>query len=104
MDCPGQPWLVLGAFGELGPDSQNMHTEIGELIKASGVIRLLATGADTRYAVEAFGPGATYFDTQEALIASLRQELIGNETILVKGSRMQRMENVVATLVDNFRN
>ena len=104
INCPGEPWLVLGAFGELGPESQNMHREIGELIKASGVTRLLATGADTRYAVEAFGPGAIYFDTQEALIASLRQELTGNETILVKGSRMQRMENVVATLVDNFRN
>ena len=34
----GKPWLVLGAFGELGPDSPKMHEEMGALIKASGVV------------------------------------------------------------------
>jgi UDP-N-acetylmuramoyl-tripeptide--D-alanyl-D-alanine ligase len=33
----------------------------------------------------------------------LTQELKGNETLLVKGSRARRMEQVVAALVDNFR-
>jgi UDP-N-acetylmuramoyl-tripeptide--D-alanyl-D-alanine ligase len=29
--------------------------------------------------------------------------LTGDETILIKGSRMRRMENVAAALVENFR-
>lgn len=100
----GKHWLVLGAFGELGPDSPKMHEEIGVLIKASGVVRLLAVGADSKNTVQAFGKGATFFENQQDLIAALKQELKGDETILIKGSRAQRMENVAAALVDNFRN
>jgi len=101
--CAGRPWLVLGAFGELGPDSPKIHQDIGGLIKARGVLRLLATGNDARNTVQAFGSGATFFATQSDLIAALQQELKGDETLLIKGSRSQRMENVAAALVENFR-
>ena len=100
----GKPWLVLGAFGELGPDSPKIHEEMGVLIKASGVVRLLAVGADSKNTVQAFGNGATFFENQQDLIDVLKQELKGDETILIKGSRAQHMENVAAALVDNFRN
>jgi len=102
-NCGGEPWLVLGAFGEQGPDSAKIHAEIGEMIKSSGVVRLLATGEDARNTVSSFGQGATFFDAQQDLIEVLKQELKGNETILIKGSRAQRMENVAAALVENFR-
>ena len=100
----GKPWLVLGAFGELGPDSPKMHEQMGAFIKASGVVRLLAVGADSKKTVQAFGKGATFFEKQQDLIDVLKQELEGDETILIKGSRAQHMENVAAALVDNFRN
>jgi UDP-N-acetylmuramoyl-tripeptide--D-alanyl-D-alanine ligase len=87
----------------LGPESPKIHQEMGELIKSSGVLRLLATGSDARNTVNVFGKGATFFDTQQELIEVLKQELKGDEAILVKGSRAQRMENVVAALVDNYR-
>lgn len=100
----GKSWLVLGAFGELGPNSPKMHKELGALIKSSSVERLMAVGADCKNTVEAFGEGATYFEQQQDLITALKQELKGDETILVKGSRAQHMETVVAALVDDFRN
>jgi len=81
-----------------------MHKELGALIKSSGVERLMAVGADCKNTVEAFGEGATYFEQQQDLITALKQELKGDETILVKGSRAQHMETVVAALVDDFRN
>lgn len=96
-------WLVLGAFGELGIDSPAIHRQMGERIKASPVQRLFATGELARHSVEAFGSGGQFFDTQDQLIAALKQAITGTETILVKGSRAQKMENVVAALVDNFR-
>jgi UDP-N-acetylmuramoyl-tripeptide--D-alanyl-D-alanine ligase len=101
--CQGKPWLIFGAFGELGEDSVKIHTEMGDIIKASGVVRLLAIGDDARYTVQAFGEGGTFFDSQEELINVLTQELQGDETLLIKGSRARRMENVAAALVDNFR-
>ncbi|WP_445372246.1 UDP-N-acetylmuramoyl-tripeptide--D-alanyl-D-alanine ligase [Methylomonas sp. HW2-6] len=96
-------WVALGAFGELGPDSPAIHREMGELVKAMGAKRLFATGELARHSVAGFGAGARYYDTQEQLIADLTAELSGGETLLVKGSRAQKMENVVAALVDNFR-
>lgn len=103
MECATKPWAIIGAFGELGEDSVAIHTEIGEFMKTNGVVRLLAMGEDTRYTVQAFGEGGTFFDSQEELIKVLTQELQGDETLLIKGSRARRMENVVAALVDNFR-
>lgn len=101
---PGQPWLVLGAFGELGPESPAMHADMGALIKASGVQRLWALGEDCKHTVQAFGDGALFFDSHQALIDALNVALTGEETILIKGSRAQRMENIAAALVENFRN
>jgi UDP-N-acetylmuramoyl-tripeptide--D-alanyl-D-alanine ligase len=101
--CNGEPWLVLGAFGELGPESPKMHEEIGELIRSKGVVRLLAIGSDAKNTVRAFGKGATFFDSQDELIGALKEELKGDETILIKGSRTQRMENIASALVEDFR-
>ncbi|MFI3119540.1 MAG: UDP-N-acetylmuramoyl-tripeptide--D-alanyl-D-alanine ligase [Methylococcaceae bacterium] len=102
-NCPGKPWLVLGAFGELGPESLKIHEQMGELIKAGGVVRLFAVGSDARHTAAAFGEAATFFDNQNDLIEVLKQELKGDEAILIKGSRAQRMEKVAAALVENFR-
>jgi UDP-N-acetylmuramoyl-tripeptide--D-alanyl-D-alanine ligase len=103
VNCKGHPWVALGAFGELGEDSPKLHEEIGELIKSKGVVRLLAIGPDAENSVRAFGKGATFFNSQEALISALKAEITGVETVLIKGSRTQRMENVAAALVENYR-
>ncbi len=99
-NCPGKPWLVLGAFGELGPQSAKMHEDMGHLIKDKGVVRLLAVGADAKNTVHGFGEGGQFFETQADLLTVLQRDLGGDETILVKGSRAQRMENIVAALVE----
>jgi UDP-N-acetylmuramoyl-tripeptide--D-alanyl-D-alanine ligase len=98
--CPGEPWLVLGAFGELGPDSATMHEDMGHMIRDSGVVRLLAVGADAKNTVNSFGVGGQFFETQQDLLAVLQRDLSGDETILVKGSRVQHMENIVTALVE----
>ncbi|MEQ1545130.1 UDP-N-acetylmuramoyl-tripeptide--D-alanyl-D-alanine ligase [Methyloglobulus sp.] len=102
-NCKGKHWVVLGAFGELGPESPRIHEEIGKLISSKGVVRLLALGSDAKNTARVFGKGATFFDSQDELIGTLKKELKGDETILIKGSRTQRMENVAAALVENFR-
>lgn len=96
-------WVVLGAFGELGEHSAALHRDMGTMIKNKSVQRLFATGELARHAVNAFGEGGQFFDHQEQLINALNDSISGKETLLVKGSRAQKMENVVAALVDNFR-
>lgn len=102
-NCGSDTWLALGAFGELGPDSQTIHAQMGELIKAKSVKRLFATGELARHTVSAFGDGGEFFEDQAQLIETLTNAVSGKETILVKGSRAQKMENVVAAMVNNFR-
>jgi UDP-N-acetylmuramoyl-tripeptide--D-alanyl-D-alanine ligase len=96
--CPGQRWVALGGFGELGQDSAALHGELGRLSRRDGVARLFATGPWAERAVDAFGPGGAYFPAQEDLIAALRDGLQGDVVLLVKGSRSQKMERVVEAL------
>ena len=103
LQCEGEPWVVFGALGEMGLDSIKKHKEMGELIKSMNVVRLLTFGSDAESTSNAFGKGATFFDSQQQLIDVLKQELTGCEAILIKGSRAQKMENIAAALVADFR-
>jgi len=95
----GERLLVLGDMGELGEAAAEIHRRVGQLAKSLGIEQLYAVGELTKEAVQAFGPGARHFDSQEALIDSLRQCMHGDMTILVKGSRLMKMERVVAGIV-----
>lgn len=98
LDMPGEPWVALGAFGELGQASAELHADLGRLARQAGVRRLFATGPLADRAVQAFGTGASYFPAQDALIAAIQQEIRPDVALLVKGSRSQKMEQVVAAL------
>ncbi|QSA95930.1 UDP-N-acetylmuramoyl-tripeptide--D-alanyl-D-alanine ligase [Methylococcus sp. EFPC2] len=98
LDLPGEPWIALGAFGELGADSAGLHAELGREAKRRGVARLYATGSLAEKAVETFGEGAEYFADQDDLIGHLEQAVRPGVVVLVKGSRSQRMERVVQAL------
>ncbi|MDD5214743.1 MAG: UDP-N-acetylmuramoyl-tripeptide--D-alanyl-D-alanine ligase [Methylococcales bacterium] len=98
--CNGEHWVVLGAFGELGENGENLHFEMGENLKNCGVKRLFAVGELTKKTVAAFGENAVHFASQTELLETLTPLLTGNETILIKGSRSQRMENVTAALTE----
>jgi len=98
--CAGEKIVCLGAFGELGDDSVAIHHEIGQTCKQFGVTRLYAVGENARFSVESFGTGGLFFSNQQELIATLNQQLTGTETLLIKGSRTQQMENVAASLTD----
>lgn len=100
-DCPGEHWLALGAFGEMGPDSEAIHRDLAQHIKAFGITRVFATGEFTQATVAAFGAGAEYFPAQEDLIAALDKALRPGVSLLVKGSRSQKMESVVLALINS---
>ncbi|SHE20056.1 UDP-N-acetylmuramoyl-tripeptide--D-alanyl-D-alanine ligase [methanotrophic endosymbiont of Bathymodiolus puteoserpentis (Logatchev)] len=99
-NCEGELWLALGAFGELGAGAEQLHSEMGQKIKQAGVMRLFVTGALAKSTVKAFGVGAEFFTQQEDLITAVQQAINPKVVLLVKGSRVQRMENVVNALVN----
>ncbi len=94
----GEKWLVLGAFAELGEQSEQLHREIGLIARQKGVSRLFAVGEEAKPIVEAFGEGAIFFNEKLSLIEALTKTIRPAVVVLVKGSRSQRMEEVVHAL------
>jgi len=95
---PGKAWLVMGDMGELGEHARSSHVEIGQYARERGVQRLFATGALSMLAVEAFGSGASWHPDTQSLARALNEALSADVTLLVKGSRSNRLERVVASV------
>jgi UDP-N-acetylmuramoyl-tripeptide--D-alanyl-D-alanine ligase len=94
----GRRWLVVGDMAELGDHAVAAHAELGAYARARGVERLFATGRLAVGAVQSFGSGASWFPDAAALAAAVAAELVPDVRLLVKGSRMNRLERVVEAL------
>jgi UDP-N-acetylmuramoyl-tripeptide--D-alanyl-D-alanine ligase len=99
---PGdEHWLVLGDMLELGASGDELHAEMGAYARTAGVRRMFAVGPRARFACDAYGAGASWFPDLDALIDALRTELKPHVTVLIKGSRANRLERVAAALALN---
>jgi UDP-N-acetylmuramoyl-tripeptide--D-alanyl-D-alanine ligase len=94
----GKKWLVLGDMAELGDFAEASHAEIGAFARAHGIERLFATGALTVGTVESFGAGGEWFPDAQTLSAALIASSNAGVRMLVKGSRINRLERVVEAL------
>jgi UDP-N-acetylmuramoyl-tripeptide--D-alanyl-D-alanine ligase len=95
---PGATWLVLGDMAELGEFAADSHAHMGAYARDCGIKRLFAVGPQSSRAVETFGSGAEWFADADSLIRRLQAELAPGVTVLVKGSRVNRLERVVQAL------
>ncbi len=103
----GRRWLVFADMGELGDYAADSHRQVGLWAKAAGIERLFATGSLAQLAVETFGAGGSWFADTTALASGLAAELgrvspgfsPGDVRMLIKGSRFNRLEQVVSALV-----
>jgi UDP-N-acetylmuramoyl-tripeptide--D-alanyl-D-alanine ligase len=95
---PGPTWLVLADMAELGEHASDSHADMGTLARDCKVMRLFALGEESSRAVETFGTGGEWFTDAESMIRRLRAELSAGVTVLIKGSRVNRLERVVQAL------
>ena len=94
----GRRCLVMGDMGELGSHADEAHREAGRYARLHGVERLFTIGSLTPLAVRSFGDGASSHATMDELIAAVGAELTADSRILVKGSRLNRLERLVEAL------
>ncbi len=97
--CEGRRTLLLGAMRELGPDSEQMHREIGEYARQAGLDGLWGVGPELAATVAAFGDGGRHFADLDAALPALAGAFSGADTVLVKGSRGARMETLLQAMV-----
>lgn len=94
----GVTWLVLGDMAELGEHAEDSHAHMGAYARDCGIKRLFALGPQSTRAVETFGAGAEWFADADSLIRRVQSEIAPGVTVLVKGSRVNRLERVVQAL------
>jgi UDP-N-acetylmuramoyl-tripeptide--D-alanyl-D-alanine ligase len=97
-ELPGRRWLVLGDMAELGEFAESSHRELGELARALGVERLYAFGTLAGLAADSFGAGAERYGDAAELTRALDAAITSDVRLLIKGSRMNRLERVVEAL------
>jgi UDP-N-acetylmuramoyl-tripeptide--D-alanyl-D-alanine ligase len=100
---PARRIVVLGSMAELGSDSPAMHQKVGAAAAASADIVLVggAFAASLAAGAQAMGLAAdalVTYQTNDDAIAWLREHARPDDVVLLKGSRMYRMEQIVAGL------
>jgi UDP-N-acetylmuramoyl-tripeptide--D-alanyl-D-alanine ligase len=100
-DLDGRKWLVFGDMGELGTFAESSHVEMGVFAREHGIERLFATGRLAALTVESFGAGAEWYPDTQALAQALDRAATREVRMLIKGSRMNRLERVVEALVSS---
>ena len=91
----GARWLIFGDMGELGKESENFHRLAGSLARKYKIERLFTVGELSQFTNEEFGIGGDHFDSTGELLNSAVDEISGDVTVLIKGSRFMRMEQIV---------
>lgn len=93
-DLPGPRLLVMGDMGEIGDQGAQLHEEAGRHARARGVDKLFTLGEQSKNAAIAFGE-ARHFPDMAALATAVVAELPLVKSLLVKGSRFMKMEQIV---------
>ena len=93
--------MVMGDMAELGESAEALHREIGQYAKERGIDRLLGFGSLSQVAIQAFGRQGEHFDSIESLVSATQAQMQPNTVVLVKGSRMMKMERVVDAIKAN---
>ena len=93
---PGPRWLVLGDMGEVGNQGPAFHEEVGAYARQRGIETLWTAGTLSAHTAQAFGP-ARHFGSTTELAAAIGTGPAAR-SVLVKGSRFMKMEQVVAAL------
>jgi UDP-N-acetylmuramoyl-tripeptide--D-alanyl-D-alanine ligase len=96
---PGRRVFVLGEMAELGDQAVAMHREIGRYA-ASRIDALIAVGPLAAEAARSYGAAAQHFSDADSATEAAQRECGPDVTILVKGSRVSRLDRVVAALRD----
>ncbi len=91
--------LVMGDMKELGDETDLAHSDVGRYASEAGLEVLWATGEKSKLAIAAFSGEGKHFETKEELIMELSAMTNTNLTVLIKGSRGAKMNEVVSALM-----
>ena len=97
---------ILGSMGELGPAAEEAHFQVGKYAAKMGVQHLIALGAHRATLAEGARQNdlkiIEQYESAEMLIPVLANSVQPGDMVLVKSSRLGKLERVVDALVSTF--
>lgn len=93
--------VVMGDMGELGSESESAHREVGEYARQQGIEHFIGLGELSRLAVEGFGEDGVFIGERERFAETIKPLLSKTVTVLIKGSRSQGMEKLLAVIQED---
>jgi UDP-N-acetylmuramoyl-tripeptide--D-alanyl-D-alanine ligase len=102
-ELPGPRLMVLGDMGEVGDQGPQFHAEVGAYAAERGIEALFTLGDLCVDAAKAYG-SARHFENMASLREAVLAQAMDFQSIVVKGSRFMKMEQVVEALVQQATN
>lgn len=97
-ECASPKWFIFANMAELGEMSQELHENIGEF--ANGKVDFLITiGKLAKFAYNKFLGQKIHFNNNIDVIKYCKNNLPPNATLLIKGSKVTHMDEIVKELV-----
>jgi UDP-N-acetylmuramoyl-tripeptide--D-alanyl-D-alanine ligase len=100
LPCNGSRMVILGDMKELGEKTSFYHRELGRFLKETGIPVILLTGEYMTEAIDELKDieTAMFFENKEKLIDFALKNLKDGDTVLIKGSRAAKMEEILEAL------
>jgi UDP-N-acetylmuramoyl-tripeptide--D-alanyl-D-alanine ligase len=99
MPAPGRRIAVLGRMSELGVESEPGHRNVGRLAAQLGIDCVIDVGPEPAWIAEEAARGGVskvlQLATVEEAVAKLHELARPEDVVLIKGSRVARMERIV---------
>ena len=99
LPAEGKRMVILGDMKELGKKSSHYHRELGKILSESPIPVIALIGEEIKETFSELGnERARLFKDKDRLIDFVKGEAEKGDVILVKGSRVSRMEEIVEAL------
>jgi len=86
--------LILSDFVQIGRNEKELYSDVGLLVKQSGIERFIGIGKALKANSASFKTGSRFFDSTIDFIRGFNNGDFRNETILIKGARAFEFEKI----------
>ncbi|OMH41104.1 UDP-N-acetylmuramoyl-tripeptide--D-alanyl-D-alanine ligase [Desulfurobacterium indicum] len=94
---------ILGEMLELGNHSEKFHEEIGKYLTEKGIEEAIFFGKNSAFYLSNFNGKGYYFNNRKEFMNFLRKFNFKGKTVLIKGSRGNRLEDVENIIKERFQ-
>ena len=101
----GKKFVVLGDMLELGEDAEALHLNVGALFRNLNIALLVTFGNLAHFigkSAAAAGQETLHANTHDDAAAILAERMKPGDTLLIKGSRLMKLEQVTEKLLYDY--